>query len=277
LQAGQRYVWLYVRKLHQEISEDKLTEHIKKGITRTVKCEQLDTLDHYRAFKMGIPYEDLEAASNPEFWPTGVLVRTFRFRRERNTGARLNSTQRHRSRKWIYQPGTQTQNIITDIDEALQPVIITGDFNCRAGKMDSKARIFFEYLSEEGFTLTNEHKVSTYNCHNGKSTIDLFKNDSLERKSIKILTDIASAPLRKHQPVIAFIQTSRYKKPGEHTTPMPEVLQTLVKEVLHEAKPDLSNIRNNIKENRLNEAVKTIHHIITAAQHTQTITRKAKP
>ncbi|KAJ4450843.1 hypothetical protein ANN_02274 [Periplaneta americana] len=90
LKTGNRRAWIYVGKLHETATAEKLKAHLhKKGITGEIECEELNILGHLKAFKIGIPFESLDEANKAEFWPSGVLVRQYIFRRKRQQGATL--------------------------------------------------------------------------------------------------------------------------------------------------------------------------------------------
>lgn len=56
-----------------------------------LECEELHTLGNKKAFKVGIPFDDLQITQDPEFWPKNVIVRRFRFpRKSMEEAAELN-------------------------------------------------------------------------------------------------------------------------------------------------------------------------------------------
>jgi hypothetical protein len=90
LKPGEKFAWLYVGKLHPTTTQGGVVEHLERnGIVGKVECEVLETKGYFKAFKVGIPYENLGKVNTAEFWPAGVLVRQFRFRRQRQLGAQL--------------------------------------------------------------------------------------------------------------------------------------------------------------------------------------------
>ena len=86
LQAAVKKAWLYIGKLKDTTTVDSLRKYIeKKGIagdTGSIYCEELKTLGTNKAFRVGIDFQLLPVIEDPEFWPRGVLVRQFRFRRQ---------------------------------------------------------------------------------------------------------------------------------------------------------------------------------------------------
>jgi len=50
----------------------------RKGIKEEVLVEELRTMRPYKAFKLGFPFENLRLTKNPEFWPQGAIIRSFR-------------------------------------------------------------------------------------------------------------------------------------------------------------------------------------------------------
>jgi hypothetical protein len=90
LKPGEKFAWLYVGKLHPTTTQGRVVEHLESnGIVGKIVCEELETKGYFKAFKVGIPYENLEKVNTAEFWPAGVLVRQFRFRRQRQLGTQL--------------------------------------------------------------------------------------------------------------------------------------------------------------------------------------------
>ena len=89
-QAGRKRAWLYVGKVHRDTSAEQILRHLQKqGIKDESECEELPTRGHLKAFKVGIPFEQRERATTPEFWPMGVLVRQYIFRGRRPEGGQF--------------------------------------------------------------------------------------------------------------------------------------------------------------------------------------------
>lgn len=90
IQAGQRRTWLYIGRLHETTTAEKVKDYVqKKGINGVVECEEVDTPGKLKAFKLGIPHDELEIINKAEAWPTGVLVKKYIFRRFGREGSRL--------------------------------------------------------------------------------------------------------------------------------------------------------------------------------------------
>ena len=89
LKAGQRMSWIYVRRLHEQTIAT-LIQHVKKnGIRGEIECEEVETPGRLKAFKLGIPFEALEEVKQLNFWPCGVLMKKYIFRKQSQFGARL--------------------------------------------------------------------------------------------------------------------------------------------------------------------------------------------
>ncbi|PSN49265.1 hypothetical protein C0J52_08190 [Blattella germanica] len=81
LQAADKKAWLYIGKLKKNTSE-MLTKHlVNNGIQGEITCEELNTLGDTKAFKVSIPLHHLKETELPNFWPMGIRVRRFRFRK----------------------------------------------------------------------------------------------------------------------------------------------------------------------------------------------------
>lgn len=91
VQAGQQTAWLYIGRLSQQVTVDKIKNFIRrKNIEGNITCEELTTRGDNKAFKLGIPMKYLANANDPAFWPQGVIVRRFRFRFPQRSDDRWN-------------------------------------------------------------------------------------------------------------------------------------------------------------------------------------------
>jgi hypothetical protein len=75
LQASTRMAWRYVGKL------DTKTRKEGNGINGEIECDKLNSLSRNKAFKIGFPSSFAGTVDKEEFWPKGILIRPFRFRR----------------------------------------------------------------------------------------------------------------------------------------------------------------------------------------------------
>lgn len=90
IRTGTRNAWLHIGKLHETTTTENMENYLRKqGITDIRECEILSSKGTLKSFKIGIPFEDLEKTNCAEFWPKGVTVRRYHFRRNRDTGAVL--------------------------------------------------------------------------------------------------------------------------------------------------------------------------------------------
>ncbi|KAJ4427085.1 hypothetical protein ANN_24700 [Periplaneta americana] len=93
IEAGVARAWLYLGRLSQHTTTEKIKSFLsRKGIQQDVVCEELRTMGMNKAFKIGIPMQNLEETEKPEYWPKGILVRRFRFSR-RTTGTQYPTTE----------------------------------------------------------------------------------------------------------------------------------------------------------------------------------------
>ena len=84
--------------------------------------------------------------------------------------------------------------------EEAKNIILQGDFNCRIDKPSCKTKAALEFLQEEGFQLQS-NDISTYMCHNGKSTVDLTFTRNMLVHNQQVLENNNGALIRKHRPV----------------------------------------------------------------------------
>lgn len=90
IRAGERTAWIYVGRLHYTTEKEDIITYLKEGgIKGKIEGEQLNTAGRNKSFKIGIPYEEKSKAEQPDFWPEGVIVRQYTFRRAQETGIRL--------------------------------------------------------------------------------------------------------------------------------------------------------------------------------------------
>ncbi|KAJ4425857.1 hypothetical protein ANN_27483 [Periplaneta americana] len=75
LQGGTRRAWLYIGRLHQTTTQEKIKRHLTKlNITNIVECEKLQTKGTLKAYKVGIPLNDLSKIDAPEYSKINFLL-----------------------------------------------------------------------------------------------------------------------------------------------------------------------------------------------------------
>jgi hypothetical protein len=90
LQAAERTAWLYVGHLKTETNTETVKNYLRKNsIEGELDCEELPGKGTNKAFRVGVPFKDLDRINSPDFWPSGVMIRRFRWFRgfHRNDGA----------------------------------------------------------------------------------------------------------------------------------------------------------------------------------------------
>ena len=81
---------MYIGSLHHTTREETLINFLQKnGITGDIQCEMLETKGRNKSFKFGLPLGELDKVKSSEFWPKGVAIRRFNFRRQGRTGVEL--------------------------------------------------------------------------------------------------------------------------------------------------------------------------------------------
>lgn len=82
LQAAPKKAWLFIGKLLTNTTEDQLLNYVKKKIpNEEFSCTKITTSSTSSCFKLGAGYHLRQQLENPEFWPRGVIVRQYIFRR----------------------------------------------------------------------------------------------------------------------------------------------------------------------------------------------------
>ena len=90
LRAADRTAWLYVGRLHQSVEQGDLVKYLDdNGVKGKIECEELKTVGENRAYRIGIPFERKDLVEEPDFWPKGVIIRQYIFRRHHRLGIRL--------------------------------------------------------------------------------------------------------------------------------------------------------------------------------------------
>lgn len=82
LQAATKTAWFYLGRLRENTTEETIKKYmIRSGYQGEIYCEELPSKGRMKAFKLGIPFTFITEIENAEFWPQGVLIRRFFFRR----------------------------------------------------------------------------------------------------------------------------------------------------------------------------------------------------
>ena len=90
LRSGPRSAWLYVGKLHRDSTDQELKAYVSSKGIDVWECELNSSRSQLKSFRVCIPLEALEEVNAPEFWPRGIVVRRYIFRRnEFERGVRL--------------------------------------------------------------------------------------------------------------------------------------------------------------------------------------------
>jgi hypothetical protein len=72
--------WIYIGRLEESTTKEDIEAFLTdNGIVKIIDCEELQTRGLSKAFKIGIPFDQKEVAYNPNLWPTGIVIRPFRF------------------------------------------------------------------------------------------------------------------------------------------------------------------------------------------------------
>ena len=86
LEAAEKMAWLYLGNLKKNTTTEKVKKYLESnGIQDNIECEELHTIGDKKAFKIGFPFKFLGSTDRPDFWPQGIVVRRFRFRKTQST------------------------------------------------------------------------------------------------------------------------------------------------------------------------------------------------
>ncbi|KAJ4451905.1 hypothetical protein ANN_03383 [Periplaneta americana] len=91
LEVADKMAWLYIGRLKPNITTNNVRKFLKRnGFKGNIECEKLSTRGERKAFKIGFPYSYLENTQKTDFWPQGIVVRRYHFRRKaEDTGVEL--------------------------------------------------------------------------------------------------------------------------------------------------------------------------------------------
>jgi len=85
LQAAEKKAWLFVGRLTDTTTTEKIVRYLtRNGISGSIDCEEIPTRGTSKAFKVGIPYDQLKKIEATDFWPKDVLVKRYHFRFRRH-------------------------------------------------------------------------------------------------------------------------------------------------------------------------------------------------
>lgn len=85
----EKKIWLFVARVKDHVTEDMVQNYIQKKTeaesTSNIYVKEIDTFNKTkdnRCFKVGLKYDLLEVAYTNTFWPRGVVVYRFNFKKE---------------------------------------------------------------------------------------------------------------------------------------------------------------------------------------------------
>lgn len=85
--ARPRKMWLYVGRVDESAGKEHVEQYIKEKCnivdSRELDVEPLNTVGRSAAFKVGIDPKYFETVKECDFWPSGILVRRFKFQAKR--------------------------------------------------------------------------------------------------------------------------------------------------------------------------------------------------
>lgn len=90
LQAAEKIAWIFVGRLKATTNSEMVSNYMtKRGVREVIECEEIRSRGPNKAYKVGIPFGYLQTIQDPDFWPNGVQIKRYRFRRQYNEGASL--------------------------------------------------------------------------------------------------------------------------------------------------------------------------------------------
>jgi hypothetical protein len=82
--GADKKVWLFISKTSPNTTEEIVLQYLQKEIPNTkFSCEKIPTTNStFPCFKVGAPFKFKEELNDPSFWPTGVAVRRYTFKKQ---------------------------------------------------------------------------------------------------------------------------------------------------------------------------------------------------
>jgi hypothetical protein len=85
LAAAPRMLWLHISRLNKVVTADDVLNYVKTKLpNEKITCEKLTTQFENTSFKIGADFKLLKTLNQPDFWPSGVIVRRFFHARAKN-------------------------------------------------------------------------------------------------------------------------------------------------------------------------------------------------
>lgn len=86
LQAAPRKAWYFLGRLKPNTESTEIIDYLNKKMPDTdIQCEKLISQGVNSCFKVGVDFEGREKIEDPNFWPIGVILRRYIFRKRAST------------------------------------------------------------------------------------------------------------------------------------------------------------------------------------------------
>ncbi|KAG5866402.1 hypothetical protein JTB14_003457 [Gonioctena quinquepunctata] len=85
--ARESRIWLFLANTRDHVSEDRITKYLEKKTNKKhlIYVKEIDTYrkrEDNKCYKVGLDFELKEEAYTSSFWPRGVAVSRFDFRKQ---------------------------------------------------------------------------------------------------------------------------------------------------------------------------------------------------
>lgn len=113
-EISEKKIWLFVGKVKDHVTEDLVKKYLQKKTNpeNNIYVREIDTykkIKDNKCFKVGINYDLKDEAYTSSFWPRGVAVHRFDFRKEEKYINRLSN---NKNTVENFQKDPQDQNLI---------------------------------------------------------------------------------------------------------------------------------------------------------------------
>lgn len=91
--AVKRKAWFFIGRVRSEVTAEVIKSYISGKLpNEDVDCQKVETRSVSNCFRVGVDYEQKEILESEDFWPAGIRVQQYFFRRQSNptSGGRRN-------------------------------------------------------------------------------------------------------------------------------------------------------------------------------------------
>lgn len=87
IQAAIKKAWYFIGRLHFDTTVQDIEKYLKDKLNSDegVTCTKINSANSSACFRVGVNFQQKEKLEDPEFWPSGVIVRQYIFKKHAST------------------------------------------------------------------------------------------------------------------------------------------------------------------------------------------------